>query len=33
MRSILKTSVALGALVGFTGAALAADTLEDVMKR
>ena len=33
MRSILKTSVALGALAGFTGAALAADTLEDVMKR
>lgn len=33
MRSILKTSVALGALMSFGGAALAADTLEDVMKR
>ena len=33
MKSSLKTSVALGVLMGFCGAALAAESLQDVMKR
>ena len=33
MRSIWKTSVALGVLMGFSAPAFAAETLEEVMKR